>query len=279
MTRKIINKKYSFDEIVEWYQNCIKKIPHDPNELGTKGYISEEQLMELFTGKYYIQERLKGEVVVAKGTEHGYQIHYDSDMSHPVDKVQVATNNITFFKKFAGKDVNKPSSVTYPAPYYSEDEQMPNMDYIYEILNRYLEKSSLHNDNNKTGIVVKNYRKSLFGEYLKSDMHDELILGWITRLPDGSMDFLTNGFNTFSEEELKQISIYLLERISKVDLEKIKIAINQNPEWHAFYHHGLGTHVRTALRKGDFTNPLIQNSMFLDDNWHLFLLKAIEYSV
>jgi len=175
MPHSSTNREYSSDEIAEWYRNKIKRIPHDSSKLGDEGYITEEQLVSMFTGKYYIQERLKGEVVVAKGTEHGYQIHYDSDMSHPVDKVQVATNNITFFKKFAGKDVNKPSSVTYPAPYHPEDEEIPSMGDIYEILNGYLEKPSLHNDENKVGIVIKNYEKSLFGEYLNSDMYDESI--------------------------------------------------------------------------------------------------------
>jgi len=174
MTRKIINKKYSFDEMAVWYRNCIKKIPHEPNELGSEEYITEEQLMSLFTGKYYIQERFKGEVFV-KGVEgFAYFIYYDGDMSTPVDKVQVGSNNVRRFIQFTGRNVGTASSVTYHASEYSGE--VPAIDEIYKILNRYLEMPSFHNNENKVGIVIKNYGHAgryLFGEYLNPDIYDE----------------------------------------------------------------------------------------------------------
>ncbi|MCD4822585.1 MAG: hypothetical protein K8R11_11090 [Methanococcoides sp.] len=265
MPRSFINKKYSFDEMAVWYRNLIQKIPYDPYKLGDEGYITEEQLMELFTGKYYIQERFKGEVFV-KGVEgFAYFIYYDGDMSTPVDKVQVGRNNVRTFKNFTGRKLGTSGSVTYFASEFSKET--PSIDEIYEILNRYLEMPSLHNDVNKVGIVIKNYGrfgpgKYLFCEYLNPDTYNELI----------DMDYLIEGFDTISEEELEKAAIYLIKRIPKEDMQKIKILIKQDPEWHITYHFDFGMYIRNLLREGGFRDP------FLDDKWFKFLSKAIEYS-
>lgn len=169
MSPTFINKRYTFDEIAEWYRNNIKTIPHDPNKLGCSGCLTENQLISLFTGKYYIQERFNGHIVVNGVEGFNYYIFYESDMDHPVDKVKVGKNNVRVFQNFAGRKENTSSSVTYHASEFSLEK--PSIEEIYNILNRYLKKPSLHNDNNKAGIIIKNYGtfgpgRCLFGEYL-----------------------------------------------------------------------------------------------------------------
>ncbi|ADE35994.1 hypothetical protein [Methanohalophilus mahii] len=161
-----------FDEAAAWYLNKIKRIPQDPGKLGCENCLTIEQLLDLFTGKYYIQEKFKGGLV-ARGTRgRSYAIYYDSDMNHNVDKIIVRRNNVKCFKDFTGRKVGTPNSVTYFASEFSTDT--PSIKEIYEVLNNYLHEPALYDKNNKAGIVVKNYGtfgpgRYLFGEYLMDE--------------------------------------------------------------------------------------------------------------
>lgn len=58
----------------------------------------------------------------------------------------------------------------------------------------------------------------------------------------------------------------------------MKAVPKDEPDWYIPYHFDFGMYVRNLLREGDFNAPLLQDSWFLDENWDMFLLKAIEYS-
>lgn len=181
-------------QVMSWYHSKILRIPHDKQN-PTKRYLTDEQIIELFTGVVDIQEKVDGrlsiensnydiehvtnwcrifEDMTGKNTCHYHVMKYDKaklpyNQRVVLDRINITSKGMIFENPFV-LDSKQFSQITY-AKY---DLPSPTIKNIYSILETLSHFPSHFGSSVIEGLVIKNYDKQLMGKWINTNFEDKL---------------------------------------------------------------------------------------------------------
>ena len=163
-------------QIASWYHSQILRIPHGKQN-PTKRYLTDAQVIELFSGTAIIQEKVDGKMrwdatdiktgriitiyedMTGKNTVHKHIMEYSdlpSDKRIDIEDVYVSyTDQLPHINPFHT-----------PLAYAHLKMWSPTIDGVHEILETFSRFPSHFGSPTIEGLVVKNYDKQLFGKWI-----------------------------------------------------------------------------------------------------------------
>lgn len=174
---------YTAVQMMSWYRNKMLRIQHG-NLIPNKRYLSNEEVVKLFTGTVEIQEQLDGNLldipiennnrqlmaidISEKDTKHEHVIEYkDMGKINMLDIVYQTGSCGVYFEGIYG-------SSTGPLAYATLILEKPTLSVIYNVLEALSKLPSHLGSPEIKGLVIKNYRSQLMGKYVNEKFEDKL---------------------------------------------------------------------------------------------------------
>lgn len=175
----------STGQAMSWYHSKILRIPHG-NQNPKKRYLTENQILELFSGLVHIQEKVDGKLfcsdlydgflgfksidivedMTGKSTCHKH-IEYTSLPPNKMiylDTIQIVDNEL---------DISGTSTFS-KLDYAILDGHDLNLTQIYSLLELLSRLPSKFGRERIEGLVIKNYEKQLMGKWINDEFEDHL---------------------------------------------------------------------------------------------------------
>ena len=174
-------------QVAAWYHRQILRIPHDTQN-HTKRYLNDEQVIELFDGTVYIQEKVDGKMtwdedgnylmivedMTGKNTVHKHVMNYKdlpANKRITLDMVRIDTDFSSLDKRFRILPVS-PNILTYAVLMMHK----PNIFHISQIMRALSHSPSHFGSHTIEGLVVKNYDTQKFGKWINDEFEGMLEL-------------------------------------------------------------------------------------------------------
>ena len=181
-------------QVMSWYHSKILRIPHGKQN-PTKRYLTDEQIIECFTGLITIEEKVDGkqsnekmsisggscndswkifEDMTGKNTCHYHVMKYDKAKRPYIqriilDRIFETSNGLIFEAPFI-LGTNGFSQLTY-AKIKLEN---PTIIQIFSILEAFSKLPSHFGSPEIEGLVIKNYDKQLMAKWINDNFEDKL---------------------------------------------------------------------------------------------------------
>lgn len=175
----------SISQIIAEYHRKILRIPYG-NQHPTKRYLTDAQILELFDGEVYIQEKVDGKLtgcdsspekilvvedMTGKNTVHNHVMEYTALPKIKMillDEILVTTlPNDKFKIKFCHPIVDK-------LTYAKIKVDNPTIKEIHLILSTFSQMKSHFGSDFIEGLVIKNYKKQLMAKWINDRFEDRL---------------------------------------------------------------------------------------------------------
>ena len=180
-------------QIEAWYHSQILRIPHGKQN-PTKRYLTEEQVLELFSGRFVdIHEKVDGKLTSKE--EYGYsdedeKVRYwiieDMSGKHTCHKHVMQYKNLPEDKKIILDVViiNKYNELTIwncdvhnlqiCRLEFHNNQTNPSSKEIHTLLEALSKKKSRFGNDKIEGLVIKNYDKQLVGKWINDEFEDKI---------------------------------------------------------------------------------------------------------
>lgn len=180
-------------QVASWYHGKILRIPHGKQN-PKKRYLTEGQILELFTGEVEIQEKVDGKLdchLMSFDTPHQKE-YWIKEVLHPKNSVHAhikydgwnvggthhnAPKTVwldTVFIGFDGIPIFKPMLLGSPLKYGTVMTDNPTIEQIYTLLGAFAKLKSHYGSSQIEGVVCKNYEKQLMGKWINDEFEDRL---------------------------------------------------------------------------------------------------------
>ena len=175
------------------YHKKILRIPHH-GQNPTKRYLTDAQIIEVFKGEVWIQEKIDGkqsitdlndngfaesvktaliiEDMTGKHTVHKHVMHYDK---LPATKKIVLDRVVITELKDGGHEFVVEPPIINALTYGKFKMVNPTISQIHLLLNALSHSPSHFGSKFIEGLVIKNYRKQLFCKWINSEFEDMII--------------------------------------------------------------------------------------------------------
>jgi hypothetical protein len=173
--------EYTAGQIMSWYHSKISRIQYG-NRIYNKRYLTDEDVVKLFTGTVVIEEKIDGKLsniplednkqlmvedISGKNTVHKHVIEYkNNDKNIMLDIVSPMGSGL-YFESIYG---SSSSPLTYAILVFDN----PTLDVIYNILDVLSKLPSHIGSPEIEGLVIKNYQFQLMGKYINEKFEDKL---------------------------------------------------------------------------------------------------------
>ena len=183
----------SLGQIMSAYHKKILRIPHH-GQNPTKRYLTDEQIIAVFEGEVWIQEKVDGkqsiidlnyngfandvktaliiEDMTGKHTVHKHVMHYDK---LPATKKIVLDKVIIISLKNGQHEIVVEPPIIDTLTYGKFKMVNPTVTQIHLLLNALSHSPSHFGSDSIEGLVIKNYRKQLFCKWINQEFEDQII--------------------------------------------------------------------------------------------------------